>query len=445
MLEKVAASVATTAEVMGEGYAHGLAIEDGDRSTYIFSDENPPSSVSTLPALAAQIADYAETLLQFPMAGARLHWSSRVANEEDAWQTCQRPEEVDLSLYLRIDRADSKLTESTWQVRQPSPNKRFDRMWRRWVHSRSTMTYAHLKALEQQQFLVTRNSDVLDGKESEEVVWVFVRHELVDLILELRLISGELTQALRPFFKESIEGVREQMYAVHRTSILFGSLSLLQVILLSTASAVLKLSADVELLCFERSSVRRSDAVGEALIRGLRGMMGSRSGEGGTLKGSLEAILSELCRLPTVVEIKAECTDTSEGTLLFKSFAKRDRVEFKELVPTIAGTSSVTVESVPISTQDEEIDNIDVPVYDLNREEYTLEHRDIKGNLTVIFSKSNCDLRIMELLSRLKLFEVIAKVLSPRVYELNKARKSKLALKRMVEEQNTLMSAIYLS
>ena len=439
LLEKAAASVATTAEVMGRGYDRGVAMDDDVQNTYIFSEESPPSSASTLPALAAIIADCADAQLPASLSGARLHWSSRVAEDDEAWQTCQRPDEVDLSLYLRIDREGGKQPESVWQVRQPSPSKGSGRMWRRWVHSRSTMTYAHLKALEEQRFLVTRNTDVLRGDLSEEIIWIYARLDLVDVILELRLTSSDMTQALPPFYKETLKGVREQMHAVPRGSLLFGSLSLLQVIILSVVSSVLKLKNDVEILRVERSAVSRSDAVGEALVRGLKGLMGPKSGDGGTLKSSLEAILCELCRLPAVVEIKAECTDTSENALLFKSCARRDRVEVKELAPTVTGSSILTYESpAPTTFQNDDVDVGEIPIYGLDREEYLLDYRDIKGNLTVVYSKSEGDSRILELFSRYKLFEVMAKVLSRRVYELNKSRKMRVSLKRKSEEQIAL-------
>ena len=424
---------------MGKGYDRGVMVEDDVQNTYIFSEDSPPTSVSTLPALAALVADHADTQLQSSMmSGARLHWSSRLADDDEAWQTCQRPDEVDLSLYLRIDR-EQGTQESVWQIRQPSPNKSAYQMRRRWVHSRSTMTYAHLKALEEQKFIVTRNTDVLTGNPSEEIVWVFARHDVVDLILELRLTSSDLTQALQPISKEAAKGVREQMHAVPKASQLFGSLSLLQVMLLSVVSPIFKLKDDVELLSIERSAVSRSDAVGEALLRGLKGLMGPKAGEGSTLKSSLEAILCELCRLPAVVEIKAECTDTGEKALLFKSSARRDRTEVTELVPTVTGTSVLSAESAVLtSVHCEDADAGEIPAYGLDRDEFPLDHRDIKGNLTVIYSKTDGDLRILELFSRLKLFEVVAKVLSRRVYELNKARKMKIALKRKSEEQTTL-------
>ena len=436
----MAASIATTAEVIGRGYNRGVAMDEDAQNTYIFSEDCPPSSVSTLPALAALVADFADTQLKPSISGARLHWSSRIVDDDESWQTCQRPDEVDLSLFLRIDREGGNPSESVWQIRQPSPSKNTNQMWRRWVHSRSTMTYAHLKALEENKYLVTRNTDFIQGGKSEEIVWIYTRHDEVDVILELRLTSSDMTQAFQPFLKETLKGVREQMYAIPKCSLILGNLSLLEVLLISVITSVQKLKVDVDQLYVERTAVTRSEAVGEVLVRGLKGLMGPKAGDRGTLKGSLEAILCELCRLPAVVEIKAECTDTSETALLFKSSARKDRVEVRELAPTVTGTSILTAESAaPTTSQNDDIDVSDIPVYGLDREEYLLDHRDIKGNLTIVYSSSEGDSRILELFSRLKLFEVVAKVLSRRVYELNKARKMKAALKRKSEEQTALM------
>jgi hypothetical protein len=444
MLARVSGAVMAATEVAESAGGRGEGDSIHLQAFSMDHDQSHSPRVDSLPSLAAYIAATAEDInievVIGPIQGARLHWAMADTSMagDDNWQTCQRPDEVDPALYFRIDRANAAF-ETVMQIRASSPSKRAAR--RSWTHSRSTISRAHLRAIQEKRFLLTRSSDLPEG--AEEVLWVWV--ELLSeygaqMVLELRLPRTAFASIARPFFRESVEGAREQLFAVGRSSQLYSKLLLAQQILGGIAVSVLRLAREVSALVAEKALAAKQELLADILAGCMRGLLGARSAEGGSLRDSLESVLAQLCRLPGVVEICVECTDSADRALLFKSSARREaggafRAEVEEYsVAGAGGTLASTNSQCQTQTQSQipEFAEPQMPAYSLDKCEFALDCHEVKGNLTVELDGRGDALQTSVL-------ELIARALARRVYEMNRARKSKVALRKKADELATAM------
>jgi hypothetical protein len=201
---------------------------------------------------------------------------------------------------------------------------------------------------------------------------------------------------------------------------------MLQDIFTRSVGTVLRLEQDVSGLVAEKERSLASETVVDVLLRGVQGLLSERAGEGSTLKASLEAILCQLCRLSDVLEIRAECSDRSENALLFKSVARKDKVQFNEYNSAESFTAEKSNHDVFADASEVSLNS--TSPYTVSKIDYSLDYREIQGSLSVLFGASHSS--TSSIVAKLNMFDVISRALARRVYELNKTRKLKVALKK---------------
>ena len=366
--------------------------------------------VFSVPSLAARLADCVECADEDRLLeAARLHWAAGARG----WETCQRAEEVDPALYLRLERALGADGPGAEEVTKfASPPKRAQGRRRRWVHSRSTCSPALLGALGKHGVLLARDP-VLEKGSPLQVLWLHVpiSEHGAGAVLELRLREDVIpTGAQVALHGEEPE---ERLFAARDAS-LRGRLCPLLRGVGGAVEAAARLEGDVRAVCEERRQAQERRLVAEVLAGCVRGLFWSRPTPApeetpSGFKAALEDVLLQLCRLPGVHAVSAECTDAQERSLLFRS--------------TVAGQPQV-------AAGPEERERADYS------QELSLECREVRGCLTVTGALLPDDARPPASWSAV--LPAVAAALARRVHELNKARRARLLLRRTADERASL-------
>lgn len=394
---------------------------------YIYSSHQPNEcKVYSIPSLAAYLADSAEMAYSLQehnlISCARLHWCSN--SNDDDWQTCQHAYEIDEKLYLRLDVTkvlgvmNDQREETISSIRSSSPTKRQIHSQRDWVRGRSNISTYLSKTIQSKQVVVTRISDVNNLSITEEVLWLWIDTPCENncFILELRLQNNSYTSLVKLMQHDTIVGVYESVYYTSKSSTLYSKMRLTQQVLGSTISSIIRKDKDIIAIKKERDFSTQVVRIAEILENCILGFFSPHRGdESAPLKASIESVLTELCKMPHVIEVRVECVDIQERVLLFKSTLK----------PT-ANNNSMNGSSIDAS---------------IVSKEYTLDHRDVKGNLVIHFSSQQTGQSEGNLsqLSSVDVFATIAKAIARRAFELNKVRKNKAALKLKIEEYGVIL------